>query len=395
MQTPPNRWDLIIVGAGPVGLAAAIVAGRNGCKTLLLEQADRPGPAPRGETVHDHPIFTELLGDGVLSSLALNITDLRLYHSPGSLQTHELHRKSPSIVFEWHALIEKLNNQATSAGVTLRCHAKVTAPLIENGICVGVKVGAEEIRGKTVIGSDGHQSVLGRAVGVPYPRMDCLIVKRLVHQWTDAYRGFSYFFIPVGSVAEAPRFPPGVIFAFPRQPGYCEVGFMVFTHAALKIPKYCDLPDKTEMMRVWNILVASHPKFSDLMRGTVTDFEYVTAIPTAALYPKIMPIPGLMLLGDSAGFVEASGGSGISAGMQAAKVAVEFLKSIPLAEDLPWTADRIRLLDKTFSSSHIYKHIRLVYRFTQWFQRLFYARFRTAEKINQKWPWFRKIMKLT
>jgi hypothetical protein len=40
-QTMPRR--LIIVGAGPAGLTAAIVAARAGAKVLVLEQLDRPG----------------------------------------------------------------------------------------------------------------------------------------------------------------------------------------------------------------------------------------------------------------------------------------------------------------------------------------------------------------
>jgi thioredoxin reductase (NADPH) len=36
-------WDLIIVGAGPAGLATALWAGRLGLSALVLERADRPG----------------------------------------------------------------------------------------------------------------------------------------------------------------------------------------------------------------------------------------------------------------------------------------------------------------------------------------------------------------
>ena len=38
-----GNYDVIVVGAGPAGIAAAISAGRNGAKTLLIESLGRVG----------------------------------------------------------------------------------------------------------------------------------------------------------------------------------------------------------------------------------------------------------------------------------------------------------------------------------------------------------------
>ena len=38
-----NGYDVIVVGSGPSGVAAAIMAGRNGAKTLLIESCGRVG----------------------------------------------------------------------------------------------------------------------------------------------------------------------------------------------------------------------------------------------------------------------------------------------------------------------------------------------------------------
>ena len=38
-----KHYDVIVVGAGPAGLGAAIEAGRQGAKVLLLDENDRPG----------------------------------------------------------------------------------------------------------------------------------------------------------------------------------------------------------------------------------------------------------------------------------------------------------------------------------------------------------------
>ena len=38
-----GAYDVIVVGSGPAGVSAAILAGRNGAKTLLIESCGRVG----------------------------------------------------------------------------------------------------------------------------------------------------------------------------------------------------------------------------------------------------------------------------------------------------------------------------------------------------------------
>jgi 2-polyprenyl-6-methoxyphenol hydroxylase-like FAD-dependent oxidoreductase len=47
-----DETDVLIVGAGPVGLAAAIELGIRGVRVLLVEQNDRTGVAPRAKTTN-------------------------------------------------------------------------------------------------------------------------------------------------------------------------------------------------------------------------------------------------------------------------------------------------------------------------------------------------------
>jgi 2-polyprenyl-6-methoxyphenol hydroxylase-like FAD-dependent oxidoreductase len=47
-----DHVDVLIAGAGPVGLAAAIELGRRGCRCLVVERNDRVGYSPRAKTTN-------------------------------------------------------------------------------------------------------------------------------------------------------------------------------------------------------------------------------------------------------------------------------------------------------------------------------------------------------
>ena len=51
-QSTAVETDVLVVGAGPVGLAAAIELGTRGVRVLLVEQNDRTGVAPRAKTTN-------------------------------------------------------------------------------------------------------------------------------------------------------------------------------------------------------------------------------------------------------------------------------------------------------------------------------------------------------
>lgn len=50
--TLDSEYDVVIVGAGPVGLAAAIELGTRGVRCLLVERSERVGRAPRAKTTN-------------------------------------------------------------------------------------------------------------------------------------------------------------------------------------------------------------------------------------------------------------------------------------------------------------------------------------------------------
>ena len=57
-----ENWDVIIVGAGSAGCAAAIYAVRSGLKTLVLDEKFAGGTIADAPTIVNYPGFAEISG---------------------------------------------------------------------------------------------------------------------------------------------------------------------------------------------------------------------------------------------------------------------------------------------------------------------------------------------
>jgi flavin-dependent dehydrogenase len=182
-----TNYDFVIVGAGPAGLTAGIVAAREGLKVVILEKGEKAGPKPRGEGMGYYSIVDEILGDKFLPSIGLKSNGGRVWHSPGDLQITTTYREYPHYFFEWRTFIDRFVEKATEAGVEILVNSKVIEPVESNGICIGVKYkdksGAiNEIHGRTILDCSGYSGVIGTHFGVSYEEINCPIVKCLISE---------------------------------------------------------------------------------------------------------------------------------------------------------------------------------------------------------------------
>lgn len=385
-----NPYDVIITGAGPAGLTAGIECGRNHLSALILEKEEKPSPFPRGETLHSAKIFTEMLGADVLNMIGTHYTAARKFNSPDLKHSVEVYRHTPSIMFKWEDFIQLLLNRLKETSTELRCNQKVISPIVENRLCVGVELeGGTKIYGNTVMVCEGHSSEIGKQMGVPYEQINCPIVKRLITNFKGDYQGFEYFMIPAGSLEISPRFPPAILFIFPHGKDLCEVGLLVYNPLALKLKTYCDIPSEDEIMKVWNYLFENHPRFSDLMKNTQKEFEGISHIATGAVYQQFMPKMGLILVGGTIGFVQASGGSGIASSMKMAHYIIEYLikKKISI-----WTPSKSNQFIRDLKKKGFWRHIIQNSKKSQRGWNLVFVKLRTAQHINNRWGFLRGFL---
>lgn len=397
MNPHHEEYDVIIVGAGPAGLASAIFCARKDLSVLLLEKGSKIGPEPRGETLHDDPILSDILGEGFMDSISLNNTASRLFHAPDVSQTISKKRKTPSIVFNWDLFIGGFAKKIRELNVDLKLNSEVTELILNGQIICGVVYqnnGGDKNQAfaKAILACDGHQSIIGKKVKIPYQKINFPIMKSLMKNGNIESKGFQYFFVPQGELDYAPDFPPIIAFVFPRDEKNLECGIMVQTDLIepLNLPKIAT----EDITKVWVKFKDEYPLFSDIVRNCPILYEKLTALPMTGPIDEIIPRKGLIMIGDSAGFVEVSGGSGLVTSIKMARFWVNEISAIigtsNSIKDV-WTDSNVATWEKSFKKTSIYKHVKKTARRYNWFRKLIFAKWGTSERIMKKW-WIIKLL---
>ncbi|MDF1564411.1 MAG: NAD(P)/FAD-dependent oxidoreductase [Deltaproteobacteria bacterium] len=345
-----SRYDLLISGAGPAGLSTAIFAARAGLSVLVLEKEKTTGVFPRGETLRPDPIVDELLGPSFMDTISLHRTAKRRYWSPGARASFEVEREVESHLFEWRSLTEGLREAAEAAGAELRFESPVAAPVLEEGRCVGlILADGARVEGETMVAADGHRSRL--ATGVDRGRLDCPIAKRICTGLTTDYEGMEFFFVSAGAIE--PEMPAALAFIFPRGGDAAEVGVMLIS-AALSPAERARPPGGSRMLAFLDALFERLPVFSERVASASWSFQGATLIPMGALHERGMEIPGLALVGDTIGMVEATGGCGIVPSMKNARFLVGHLADRPPGR---WSPEAMERYNAAFAQSRIHRSL--------------------------------------
>ncbi|NHJ20772.1 MAG: NAD(P)/FAD-dependent oxidoreductase [Candidatus Lokiarchaeota archaeon] len=395
-----TNYDFVIVGAGPAGLTASIVAARGGLKVTVLEKGEQAGPKPRGEGMGYYSIVDEILGDNYLPSIGLKSNGGRVWHSPGDLQITTTYREYPHYFFEWRTFIDRFVEKANEAGVEILLNSEVIEPVEKNGRCVGVKYkdksgNVSEIHGKAILDCSGYSGVIGRYYNVPYDEeINCPIVKCLISEANIDIKetpDLNFYFIGNGDLDYSPEFPQCVAYIFPLEEKRVEVGLML-RMAQVPQMKTVKIPTNKEILIVWEKLKTSYPGFSEFFKGAKIDYEEVTWLPNARMVESFVPFPGVVLIGDSAGFVNPFGSSGLYYSMEMAKFWVKSVAS-KLKDEFVWSSENIDNFKSSFEEFEVYKDVKGLYNLIGAFEYKIFNRLRTAEKINKKWDYISSLLK--
>ncbi|MDR1971227.1 MAG: FAD-dependent oxidoreductase [Treponema sp.] len=137
------KYDVIVIGGGPAGAMAAIAAGRNGAKTLLVEQYGYLGgmltAGGVGPQMTYHAGTTQVV-DGIPGEFIRRM--VREGFSPGHLEDFAGYTYSVT-PFDAEGMKLVLENMALEAGAELLYHTVYTGCEVEGGNIVKVKLYAK------------------------------------------------------------------------------------------------------------------------------------------------------------------------------------------------------------------------------------------------------------
>jgi geranylgeranyl reductase family protein len=292
------RHDVIVIGAGPAGCAAAISAARSGARVLVLDRARFPRPKTCGDALSNRAaeIVARLAPATGLPTIPHARVERGVAILPGGAAVERGFGDDPGFIAPRRHLDAMLASAAAAAGAELREGVAARGLVVERTRVVGVRTDGESLRGAAVIAADGPGSIAWGALARPYPRGRALALA-LTAYFEGVVEGAH------AHAAEhflAPELRAGYAWIFPAVEGVANVG--VYQRA-----DRFHAHGRT-LVRLLDAFVDAHPHRFDGVRAVGR--PRVWALPLAV--PAGPPaMAGLLLAGDAACAVDPLAGEGI------------------------------------------------------------------------------------
>ncbi|MDF1557257.1 MAG: NAD(P)/FAD-dependent oxidoreductase [ANME-2 cluster archaeon] len=231
-----DRYDVIVVGAGPGGSMTAKTAALEGLDVLLIEKRQQIGdPVRCAEGVNKEYLKEYIEPDPAW--ISAEVKGSKIYSPDGTMieMSEELSGAEVGYVLERKVFDRALARDAALAGAEVMVKTRATGLLIEDGFVRGIKaehMGKKyEIRAKIVVGADGVESKVGRWAGIDTtlkPSEMCTCAQYLMTD-IDIDPDFCEFFLG-NEIA-----PVGYIWVFPKGNNMANVGIGITGNASGKV----------------------------------------------------------------------------------------------------------------------------------------------------------------
>ncbi len=325
-----NEYDVIIVGAGPGGAAAARKCAEGGLSVLLLEKRQEIGAPKRcGEGLGLR--FINHIGFNGDEGFVTNMVDSACIVAPKGKEIIATFPHDKGCILERKLFDKALCYKAAEAGAKIIAKAAVIDVLKENGKIMGViaKIDGKsfEIKSKLVIAADGVESKIARMAGLDTKNRAQDIDSGFQYEMAgieikNSHRIYIYF---GNSIA-----PRGYIWIFPKGKTVANVGIGIAGHNKKTAKEYLD---------EW---IETQP---GIKKGSIIEVNS-GGIPVGGLLKK-MTLDNFMVVGDAAHQVNPLHGGGIDeatiAGEIAAQIAIKAItkgdtteKALQEYNDLWW-----------------------------------------------------------
>jgi digeranylgeranylglycerophospholipid reductase len=311
-----EKYDCIVVGAGPAGSMSAKILAENGINVLLLEKHPEIGsPLSCAEAISFSgltdfvPVDPEWVSTHVHKAILVSPSNIRM----------KLHHPNAGFVLNRKLFDKKLAEKATFSGACLKVNAQAIGLLkSKKGNFCGVKVLEEgkekEYQTKVLIGADGVESCVSRWAGMDFS---------LALDQIDSCA--QYLLGEVEVESDCMEFylgqtlaPGGYAWVFPKGDNRANVGVAL-------------TPDRTAGKKTKEYLdefVAkkfSNFKIIEFMMGAVPCFDR----------KKSLVKENVLLVGDAGRVVDSFTGAGISNALLSGKIAGSVVSQYIKNENLP------------------------------------------------------------
>jgi flavin-dependent dehydrogenase len=300
--------DVLVIGGGPAGSAAAMTLARAGARVRLIERAVFPRDKLCGDTLNPGALsILDRLGVGDrVRACALPITGM-MVTGPGAEVSADYPDGLCGMSVTRRCLDQLVLNAAAEAGAGVETGVGVSEPVIEDGRVVGVRLasrGHEVCRASVVIAADGRGSRLASPVNLASyaskPR-----------RWA-----FGAYFSDVsrmGARGEMHIRRGAYIGVAPLPGGLTNVS-VVFDRLR---PAAAGRDEQQAIVRrALNADAMLRDRFAD-----ATQVSPVTVLGPLAVNARAAGCPGLLLAGDAAGFVDPMTGDGLRFALRGGELA--------------------------------------------------------------------------
>jgi menaquinone-9 beta-reductase len=316
--------DVVVVGAGPAGSAAAAGLARGGARVILVEAARHPRPKACAEYASPR-IREELARIGLpparWTDLAVPLLGMEMHAGGNAARVTYADAAGPRTAWgvDRRTFDERLARHAVASGAELRDGVRAAGLVTAGGRVAGVRLrdGARatgSIRADWVIGADGARSVVARMVGVERP---VRFPRRL---------GLVAHYAGLAELADHGEMHVG--------DGY-YVGLAPTPGGELNVGMALPMNGARPALERFEDAVAGLPA----VRRRLTGSRRLSPIRGAApIGHRVSDVagPGWLLVGDAAGFVDPFTGEGIHRALRSARAASSAL----LGADEPAAAYR-------------------------------------------------------
>ena len=323
-----EKYDAIVVGAGPGGAAAAAFMARNGLSTLLVEKATFPRDKVCGDAISGKSmgVMRRLGIEDQIESLPYTPIRGVTFSSPDGAQLSVPFRTEglPGFVCKRKIFDEAVFRSAVSAGVEVRQQCEMRRLRTSGGRITGVHLRHEGkslvIESPIVVGADGAYSTVARELGMNQlsPRHYVAGLRSYYEDVSDLGRSG---YIELHFVREV---LPGYFWIFALPNGAANVGLGMLSSTV----KRRDIRLKPLLDRV-----IGSERFRDRFRGARRSGPVVGWGLPLGSRSRTMAGDGWMLIGDAASLIDPFTGEGIGNAMLSGMLAAEWAAKAHAATD--------------------------------------------------------------